>query len=157
METRNEKQVAKRQEAGLPSDALFEADAKKGFENVDQESVALPILKLLQNGSAEAQRKHANYVEGADPGMFFNTVTRKLYDGEKGIQVIPCHYRLEYQEWADFGTGSDQKIYFLVIVIFFLKHQRMQWAKIDYQMVIIFKKRLSILSSYLMVNQLKRL
>jgi len=29
METRNEKQVAKRQEAGLPSDALFEADAKK--------------------------------------------------------------------------------------------------------------------------------
>ena len=53
METRDEKQVAKRQEAGLPSDALFEADAKKGFENVDQESVALPILKLLQNGSAE--------------------------------------------------------------------------------------------------------
>ena len=108
METRNEKQVAKRQEAGLPSDALFEADATKGFENVDAESVALPILKLLQNGSAEAQRKHANYVEGADPGMFFNTVTRKLYDGEKGIQVIPCHYRLEYQEWADFGTGSGR-------------------------------------------------
>ena len=108
METSNEKQVAKRQEAGLPSDALFEADAKKGFENVDQESVALPILKLLQNGSAEAQRKHANYVEGADPGMFFNTVTRQLYDGEKGIHVIPCHYRLEYQEWADFGTGSGR-------------------------------------------------
>ena len=108
METRNEKQVATKQEAGLPSDSLFEADAKKGFENVDQESVALPILKLLQNGSAEAQRKHANYVEGADPGMFFNTVTRKLYDGEKGINVIPCHYKLEYQEWADFGTGSGR-------------------------------------------------
>jgi len=89
METSKEKQVAKRQEAGLPSNALFEADAKKGFENVDQESIALPILKLLQNGSAEAQRKHANYVEGADPGMFFNTVTRQLYDGEKGMHVIP--------------------------------------------------------------------
>ena len=108
METRNEKQVATKREAGLPSDALFEADARKGFENVDSESVALPILKLLQNGSAEAQRKHANYVEGADPGMFFNTVTRKLYNGEKGIHVIPCHYRLEYQEWADFGTGSGR-------------------------------------------------
>ncbi len=107
-ETRNEKQVATKQEAGLPSDALFEADARKGFENVDSESVALPILKLLQNGSAEAQRKHANYVEGADPGMFFNTVTRKIYDGEKGIHVIPCHYRLEYQEWADYGTGSGR-------------------------------------------------
>jgi len=40
--------------------------------------------------------------------MFFNTVTRQLYDGEKGIHVIPCHYRLEYQEWADFGTGSGR-------------------------------------------------
>jgi len=107
-DTSDEKQVAVRKEAGLPSGALFEADAKLGFENVDQESVALPILKLLQNGSAEAQRKHANYVEGAEPGMFFNTVTRKLYDGEKGILVIPCHYRLEYQEWADFGTGSGR-------------------------------------------------
>ena len=108
LENSNEKQVAVKQEAGLPSDALFEADAKLGFENVDQESLALPILKLLQNGSGEAQKRNANYVEGAEPGMFFNTVTRKLYDGEKGIQVIPCHYRLEYQEWADFGTGSGR-------------------------------------------------
>ena len=108
LENSNEKQVAVKQEAGLPSDALFEADAKLGFENVDQESLALPILKLLQNGSGEAQKRNPNYVEGAEPGMFFNTVTRKLYDGEKGIQVIPCHYRLEYQEWADFGTGSGR-------------------------------------------------
>ena len=108
LENSNEKQVAVKQEAGLPSDALFEADAKLGFDNVDQESLALPILKLLQNGSGEAQKRNPNYVEGAEPGMFFNTVTRKLYDGEKGIQVIPCHYRLEYQEWADFGTGSGR-------------------------------------------------
>ena len=108
LENSNEKQVAVKQEAGLPSDALFEADAKLGFENIDQESLALPILKLLQNGSGEAQKRNANYVEGAEPGMFFNTVTRKLYDGQKGIQVIPCHYRLEYQEWADFGTGSGR-------------------------------------------------
>jgi len=108
LENSNEKQVAVKKEAGLPSDALFEADAKLGFENIDQESLALPILKLLQNGSGEAQKRNANYVEGAEPGMFFNTVTRKLYDGDKGIQVIPCHYRLEYQEWADFGTGSGR-------------------------------------------------
>ena len=108
LENSNEKQVAVKKEAGLPSDALFEADAKLGFENIDQESLALPILQLLQNGSGEAQQRNANHVEGAEPGMFFNTVTRKLYDGDKGIQVIPCHYRLEYQEWADFGTGSGR-------------------------------------------------
>ena len=31
-----------------------------------------------------------------------------MYDGAKGIEVIPCHYKLEYQEWADYGTGSNR-------------------------------------------------
>jgi hypothetical protein len=70
--------------------------------------LALPILKLLQNGSGEAQKRNQNYVEGSEPGMLLNTVTKKLYDGAKGVSVIPCHYKLEYQEWSDFGTGSGR-------------------------------------------------
>ena len=104
----NDNQVATQQEGGLPSTALYEGDAHAGFENVKTSSLALPILKLLQNGSGEAQKRNQNYVEGAEPGMFLNTVTKKLYDGAKGIEVIPCHYKLEYQEWADFGTGSGR-------------------------------------------------
>jgi len=107
------KQVAQKKAAPLPSSILFENDAHAGFENVKQDSMALPILKLLQNGSGEAQKRNQNYVEGAEPGMLFNTVTKRLYDGAKGIHVIPCHYKLEYQEWSDFGTGSGrpEKIY----------------------------------------------
>ena len=108
METRNEKEVAVRKAAPLPSTIMFEDDAHAGFENVKQSSVALPILKLLQNGSAEAQKRNANYVQGAEPGMLLNTVTKRVYDGAKGIDVIPCHYKLEYQEWSDFGTGSGR-------------------------------------------------
>ena len=104
----DEKQVAIKKQAGLPSSILFEDDAAHGFENVKTTSLALPILKLLQNGSGEAQRRNQNYVDGAEPGMLLNTVTKKLYDGAKGISVIPCHYKLEYQEWADFGTGSGR-------------------------------------------------
>ena len=104
----DEKQMTLKKDAGLPSSILFEDDAAAGFENVKTTSLALPILKLLQNGSGEAQRRNQNYVEGAEPGMFLNTVTKKLYDGAKGIEVIPCHYKLEYQEWADFGTGSNR-------------------------------------------------
>ena len=104
----DEKQVAIKKEAGLPSSILFEDDAASGFENVKTTSLALPILKLLQNGSGEAQKRNQNYVDGAEPGMLLNTVTKKLYDGAKGIEVIPCHYKLEYQEWADFGTGSGR-------------------------------------------------
>lgn len=113
METSNEKQVAVKKTAPLPSTTLFESDAQAGFENVKSESLALPILKLLQNGSGEAQKRNEAYVEGAEPGMLYNIVTKKLYDGNKGIDVIPCHYKLEYQEWSDFGTGlkKPEQIY----------------------------------------------
>ena len=104
----DEKQMTLKKEASLPSTILFEDDASSGFENVKTTSLALPILKLLQNGSGEAQRRNQNYVEGAEPGMLLNTVTKQLYDGAKGVTVIPCHYKLEYQEWADFGTGSGR-------------------------------------------------
>ena len=103
-----ENNVTIKKEGALPSTALYEGDAHAGFENVNTTSLALPILKLLQNGSGEAQKRNQNYVECAEPGMFLNTVTKKLYDGAKGIEVIPCHYKLEYQEWADFGTGSGR-------------------------------------------------
>ena len=103
-----ENNVATKKEGGLPSTALYEGDAHAGFENVNTSSLALPILKLMQNGSGEAQKRNQNYVEGAEPGMLLNTVTKKMYDGAKGIEVIPCHYKLEYQEWADFGTGSGR-------------------------------------------------
>ena len=103
-----ENNVTIKKEGGLPSTALYEGDAHAGFENVKTTSLALPILKLLQNGSGEAQKRNQNYVEGAEPGMFLNTVTKKTYEGATGIEVIPCHYKLEYQEWADFGTGSGR-------------------------------------------------
>ena len=106
-DTKNESRENSKGEK-LPSTILFEEDSSSGFENVKSTSLALPILKLLQNGSGEAQKRNQNYVEGSEPGMLLNTVTKKLYDGAKGVSVIPCHYKLEYQEWADFGTGSGR-------------------------------------------------
>ena len=103
-----ENNVTIKKEGGLPSTALYEGDAHAGFENVKTSSLALPILKLLQNGSGEAQKRNQNYVDGAEPGMLLNTVTKQMYDGAKGVIVIPCHYKLEYQEWADYGTGSGR-------------------------------------------------
>ena len=42
--------------------------------------------------------------------MIFNSVTGDLYDGAKGIQVVPCHYKLEYIEWRDRGEGSGAPV-----------------------------------------------
>tara|TARA_R100000406_G_scaffold89497_1_gene75533 strand:- start:998 stop:1564 length:567 start_codon:yes stop_codon:yes gene_type:complete len=42
--------------------------------------------------------------------MIFNTVTRQTYDGEKGVNVIPCGYKREYVEWSDRGEGTSAPI-----------------------------------------------
>ena len=42
----------------------------------------------------------------ARAGMIYNTVTDELYDGQKGIHVIPCYYKLEYIEWRDRDKGA---------------------------------------------------
>jgi hypothetical protein len=78
-DTRNA--IATKKEAGALSNILFEDDSHAGFENVKTESLAPPILKLLQNGSAEAKKMNQNYIQGAEPGMLLNTVTKQLYDG----------------------------------------------------------------------------
>ena len=81
-----------------------------GLENMDKGDLALPFLKLLQSGSDETKKKHAKYVDGAEAGMFYNTVTKKLYDGEKGIEVIPVFYKMTYPEWAPFERREGRPI-----------------------------------------------
>ena len=88
----------------------FVADSGMGLENMDKGDLALPFLTLLQSGSDETKNKHAKYVDGAEAGMFYNTVTKKLYDGEKGIEVIPVFYKMTYPEWAPFERREGRPI-----------------------------------------------
>ena len=87
------------------------SDSGMGLENVDKQDLALPFLKLLQSGSDETKKKHAKYVEGAEAGMFYNTVTKKLYNGEKGIEVIPVYYKMTYPEWAPFERREGRPVH----------------------------------------------
>ena len=89
----------------------FVSDSGMGLENVDKQDLALPFLKLLQSGSDETKKKHAKYVEGAEAGMFYNTVTKKLYNGEQGIEVIPVYYKMTYPEWAPFEKREGRPIH----------------------------------------------
>ena len=97
-------QVAEKKSAGLPAN-MFEDDAAKGLGAIGQEDLALPFLKILGQLSPEVNKRDGKYVEGAEPGMIYNSVSGDLYDGVKGIDVIPCFYKLEYIEWKDRGEG----------------------------------------------------
>ena len=97
-------QVTEKKSAPLPAN-MFEDDAAKGLGAIGQEDLALPFLKILGQLSPEVNKRDGKYVEGAEPGMIYNSVSGELYDGVKGINVIPCFYKLEYIEWKDRGEG----------------------------------------------------
>jgi hypothetical protein len=102
--------VAEKATAGALSVGFFEADADKGLGNIGHEDLALPFLKILGQLSPEVNKRDGKYVQGAEPGMIYNSVTGELFDGEKGIEVVPCHYKLEYIEWQDRGEGSGAPV-----------------------------------------------
>ena len=102
-------QVTEKKSAGLPAN-MFEDDAAKGLGAIGQEDLALPFLKILGQLSPEVNKRDGKYVEGAEPGMIFNSVSGDLYDGVKGIDVIPCFYKLEYIEWKDRGEGPGAPV-----------------------------------------------
>ena len=110
---KQEAQIAKRENAGPLATNIFEADAGQGITNIKQEDLALPFLKVLGQLSPEVNKRDAKHVEGATPGMIINTVTSELYDGEKGIEVLPVYYKRQQIEWQDRGEskGAPVNIY----------------------------------------------
>ena len=103
-------QVANKEEAGALAVNLFEADADKGSQNITQEDLALPFLKVLGQLSPEINKRDGKYVEGAEPGMILNTVTNEIFDGAKGIDVLPVFYERKYVEWQDRGDSKGAPV-----------------------------------------------
>ena len=103
--SKNQVAVQENKEYAVALGNAFEDDANNGFDGMGQEDFALPFLRLLTNTSPEVGE-----VDGAMPGMIYNTVTGELYDGKKGIEVIPVAYVRQYIEWAPRGSGSGAPI-----------------------------------------------
>jgi hypothetical protein len=96
----------KTQGTALAIATTFEEDASSSFAGMNQDDFALPFLRLLTNTSPEVGE-----IDGALPGMIYNSVTGRLFDGKKGITVVPCAYVRQYIEWAPRGSGSGAPIH----------------------------------------------
>lgn len=75
-----------------------------GFENQTQEDIQIPFIALLQGLSPQVDSQEDSYVDGAQPGMFFNTVTTEIYP--EGLEFIPCHTERNIVEWVDREQGQ---------------------------------------------------
>jgi hypothetical protein len=80
---------------------MFEQDAGMGLENMGQDDLALPFLKVLSR-----QDPTLDDLENAKPGDIYNTVSGDVHAGKTGIKVVPCAYQRRFVEWAPRGSGS---------------------------------------------------
>ena len=66
-------QVAEKKKSDVALTGMFEEDANTSFGNMDSDDYALPFLRVLGQLSPECNKRDAKYVDGAEPGMIFNT------------------------------------------------------------------------------------
>lgn len=86
----------------------YKEDAGEGIKDLGQEFFQLPFLNLLQALSPQVAGDESEQIEGARPGMFFNSVSQELFDGKTGVILQPVHVRNAYVEWADRENGGGK-------------------------------------------------
>ena len=77
-----------------------------GLEETTVEDFAIPFIRVLQQMSPQINKSSGSYVEGASAGDLYNTVTNSVYDGSKGIVLIPSAYTKKYIEWIPREKGG---------------------------------------------------
>lgn len=80
------------------------ADAGLGNENVGQQDVTIPRLKVAQALSPEVKKQKAEYIDGAEEGSVFNSATRELY--ETPLIIVPVAYIRRHLEWIPREKGG---------------------------------------------------
>lgn len=109
-------EVAKKENSAVVvfDESVLLADAGLGLENITKDDIMIPRLSILQALSPQVNKRDGAYIEGAEQGSIFNNVTDNVFDGDKGITVVPISFRKAHLEWkadrggfvADHGASS---------------------------------------------------
>lgn len=81
-----------------------EPNSNRGSENVGFGDLALPRLQIVQDLSPQHKKNKPEYIEGAQIGDLFNTVTNELYGRE--TLLVPVYYALEWLVWRQRDAGG---------------------------------------------------
>lgn len=77
-------------------DYSFLVGDKEGFEDLNINVMSLPFINILQDLSPQVKKKSADYVDGAEPGMFFNTGTKEVFDA---VDVTVIKFEHTFLRW----------------------------------------------------------
>ena len=76
------------------------------------DEMQIPFIRALQAMSQQLNKKKPEYIDGAEQGDLFNTVTGQVWKGEEGVTIIPCYQVTKYLEFTprDMGGGFRGEI-----------------------------------------------
>lgn len=72
----------------------------EGFRDQTPDHLVLPFLNILQSNSPQVEEG----VEGAKPGVLFNTVTEEMYP--EGVTFVPAYKEQVFVEWVPRTKGG---------------------------------------------------
>lgn len=80
------------------------AGTGRGNENVSTDDLQIPRIAIVQALSPERKKSDPGYIDRAEEGNMFNSVTRALF--KSALLVIPVYYRKEYFLWKLRSQGG---------------------------------------------------
>lgn len=79
-------------------------ESNRGSEEVTIQDLTIPRLSMIQDLSPQRKKNAAEYIEGCEEGMLFNTVTNQLYP--KWVLFVPVYFRMEWVVWKHRDAGG---------------------------------------------------
>lgn len=81
-------------------------DAGAGRENMTVEDFAIPRIAIIQSLSPQRNKAKPEFIEGCSEGQIFENISKKLWNGEDGIYVVPVKFNRSYLEWKPRDEGG---------------------------------------------------
>lgn len=98
------KEVTVASQTDLVERPSWMGEGTRGSEEVTIKDVTIPRLSIVQDLSPQRKKNNAEYIEGCEEGMLFNTVTNELYTSS--VLFVPVYFRLEWLVWKHRDAGG---------------------------------------------------
>jgi len=84
----------------------LEQFAGAGLQEVKATDLAIPFLRILAQLSPQVNKRDGAYVQGAEAGDIYHTVSNTAFKGADGITVVPCYFQHRFLEWKPREKGG---------------------------------------------------
>jgi hypothetical protein len=99
------KEIVKKGElATIDRPDWMKQESTRGSEEVTNKDITLPRIQIIQDLSPQHKKNKDEYIEGAEVGDAFNTVSQQLY--KESLLIVPVYFKVEYIIWKSQDSGG---------------------------------------------------